>query len=58
MTFCLTLCSINFTRKAVRITNNPVNLFTVLPKYYEFVNIFSKAKAETLASYYFYKIRK
>ena len=55
-TFYLTLYSTNFTRRVVRITSDLVNLSTVLSKYHEFENIFSKAKAKTLALYYLYDL--
>ena len=48
-TFHLILYSIDLTRKATRITNDPVDLSTILPEYHEFADIFSKAKVKTLA---------
>lgn len=56
-TFCLTLCSTNLARRVARITNDLVNLFTILTKYHEFTNVFSKARAKTLALYYLYNLQ-
>ena len=56
-TFHLTLWPTNLTERAARITNEPVDLSTVLPKYHEFANIFSKAKAKTLALHYLYNLQ-
>jgi len=56
-TFCLILCSTNLAGRAVRIIIGSVNLSTVLIVYHEFVEIFSKAKAETLASHYLYDLQ-
>ena len=50
-TFCFAFCPTDLTRGIARITNNLVNLFAIPTKYYKFVNIFSKIKAGTLASY-------
>ena len=57
ITFCLALYSTNLIKRAVRITNNSVDLSAVLPKYYKFTNIFSKAKAEILAFYCLYDLQ-
>ena len=54
--FYLILHSTNFTRRVVRITSDLVNLSTILSEYHEFADIFSKAKAETLALYYLYDL--
>jgi len=56
-TFYLTLHSTNLIRKVVKITNNPVDLSTVPTEYYKFADIFSKAKAKTLALYYLYNLQ-
>jgi len=56
-TFYLTLQPTNLARKSTKITNNSVNLFAVLTKYYEFTNIFSKAKTEALALYCLYNLQ-
>jgi len=56
ITFYLTLHSTNFTRKVVKITSDLVNLSAVLSEYHEYADIFSKAKAETLAFYYLYNL--
>jgi len=56
-TFYLTLHFTDLARRAARITNNSVNLSTVPLKYYEFTNIFSKAKAETLAPHHLYDLQ-
>jgi len=57
ITFYLILCPIDLARKAARITNDLVDLSAVLTKYYEFIDVFSKAKAEILAPYYFYDLQ-
>ena len=57
ITFHLALYLTNLTGKAARITNGPVDLSTVSTKYYEFGNIFSKAKAKTLALYHLYNLQ-
>ena len=57
MTFCLTLYSTDLAGKVTRITNNSVNLYTVLSKYHEFTDIFNKAKVETLVSYCSYNLQ-
>ena len=57
ITFHLTLHLTKLTEKAARITNGPVDLSTVLTKYYKFGNIFSKAKAKTLAPYHLYNLQ-
>ena len=57
MTFCFALHSIDLTRKEVKITNDLVDLFTVPPKYHEFIDIFSKAKVETLVLHHFYNLQ-
>ena len=51
-TFCLILYPTDFTEKIARIINNPVNPSAIPTKYYEFANVFSKVKAETLAITY------
>ena len=56
-TFCLTLCSTDLAEKVARITSDSVNLSTILLKYHEFTNIFSKNKVETLAPYYLYDLQ-
>jgi len=56
-TFCFILYSTGLTRRVGRITNNLVSLFTILPKYHEFMDIFSKTKAETLASHHLYDLQ-
>lgn len=40
ITFYLILHPTNFTRRSAKISNNLVNLFIILTKYYEFSNIF------------------
>ena len=57
MNFCLALHSTNFTGKVTKITNDPVNLYTVLPEYHEFTDIFNKAKVKTLAPYCSYNLQ-
>ena len=47
----------DLTRKATRITNEPVNLSTVLTKYHEFADILSKTKAETLVPHHLYNLQ-
>ena len=42
---------------SVSFTQHKVQVITILFKYYKFADIFSKAKAETLASYYLYNIQ-
>ena len=54
---CLILCLTDLTRKAVRITSNPVDLSAILSKYYKFVNILNKAKAEILAFHHSYNLQ-
>lgn len=54
--FYLTLQLTNLARKSAKITNNPVNLFAISIKYYEFTNIFSKAKTEALTLYCLYNL--
>ena len=56
-TFYLTLHPTNLISRAVRITNNPVDLSAVLTECYKFADIFSKAKAGTLALYYPYNLQ-
>jgi len=56
-TFCFALCSTDLIRGIARITNDPINLFAILTKYYKFANIFSKIKAGTLASYCLYNLQ-
>jgi len=56
-TFCFTLCSTNLTRRAVRITSNSVDLSAVPLNYHKFADIFSKAKAKTLALCYLYNLQ-
>ena len=56
-TFYLILYFIDLARKVVRITNDLVDLSTILSKYYKFTDIFSKAKAETLVFYYSYNLQ-
>jgi len=55
--FYLILYSTDLARRLARITNNLVDLFTILTEYYKFTNIFSKVKVETLASYYPYNLQ-
>jgi len=56
-TFYLALHFTNLTGRAVRITSDSVNLSTVLSKYYEFIDVFNKAKVEILASYCLYDLQ-
>jgi len=56
-TFYLTLCSTDLAKRATRIMNNSVNLSAVPTKYYEFANIFSKTKAETLVLHCLYNLQ-
>ena len=56
-TFYLTLHFTNPTKKAVRITSDLVDLFTIISEYHKFINVFSKAKAEILASHYSYNLQ-
>ena len=53
-TFYLTLHFTNPTKKAARITSDLVDLSTIISEYHKFINVFSKAKAEILASHYSY----
>lgn len=57
ITFYLILCPINLARKAARITNDLVDLSAIPTKYHEFIDVFSKAKIETLAPYFFYDLQ-
>ena len=54
MNFHLAFYSIDFAEKVARITNNPVDLFTISFKYLKFIDIFNKARVKTLASHHFY----
>jgi len=56
-TFYFKLHSTDLTGRISRITNDLVDLYTILFKYHEFADIFSKAKAETLAPYYLYNLQ-
>ena len=49
-TFYLTLHFTNPTKKAARITS-------IISEYHKFINVFSKAKAEILASHYSYNLQ-
>ena len=41
----------------LRIINISVDLSTISPKYYKFINVFSKAKVEILVLYHFYNLQ-
>ena len=56
-TFHLALHLTDLAERAARITNELVNLSTVLPKYHEFTDIFSKTKAKILALHYLYNLQ-
>jgi len=55
--FYLVLYFTDLARRAVKITNNSVSLSIILPKYHEFMDIFSKTKAETKVSHYLYNLQ-
>jgi len=44
-------------RTPLRIINVPVDLFTISPKYYKFIDVFSKAKVEILVSHHSYNLQ-
>jgi len=56
-TFYFTLYFTDLAERGARIINKSVNLSTIPPKCYEFTNIFSKAKAETLAPHHLYDLQ-
>jgi len=55
--FYFTLYFTNLTKKAVRITSDLVNLSTIISEYHKFIDVFSKAKAEILASHHLYNLQ-
>ncbi len=44
-------------KRVARITSDSADLSTVPHKYYEFTNVFSKAKVEILTSYHLYDLQ-
>jgi len=54
--FELYLCSSNIQVNSTKLAETP-NLFDIPSKYHKFSNVFSKTKAEVLASYYPYDLQ-